>query len=151
MQDISAADAIARFRGPILLTHGDADQVVPIGHLHRLADAARISRLTDTDRRPVETLVVHDGQHSWLYEDAGYRATVARFLTKALGGPLEPDEAAAIAAATIVERVPAAEERLSAVDTMPGGFRSLAQVALPGATRIPDSTPLAAADEPGLG
>ena len=148
--DISATDAIARFRGPILLTHGDVDQVVPIGHLDRLAAAARSSRLADPDARPVETLVIPGGQHSWLYEVAGYRAAVARFLADALDGPLSPDEAAAVAAATVVERVPAAEERLSVVDTMPGGFRSLAQVALPGATRIPEP-PLATADEPGLG
>ncbi len=149
--DISATDAIARYRGPILLAHGDEDQVVPFAHLARVAAAARRARVGEPDAKPVETLVVPGGQHSWLYEDPTYRAEVARFLAVALDGPLAPDAAAAAAAATHAERIPAAEERLSAVDTMPGGFRTLAQVALPGATRIPDLDSLATADEPGLG
>lgn len=149
--DISATDAIARYRGPILLAHGDEDQVVPFPHLGRVAAAARRARVGDPEATPVETLVVPGGQHSWLYEEPAYRAEVARFLTVALDGPLAPDAAAAVAAATDAVRIPAAEERLSAVDTMPGGFRTLAQVALPGATRIPDLESLATADEPGLG
>ena len=99
----------------------------------------------------VETLIVPGGQHSWLYENATYRAEVARFLAAALGGPLAPLHAASLAAATQAVRVPAAEERLSAVDTMPGGFRTLVQVALPGATKRVDVEALATADEPGLG
>jgi pimeloyl-ACP methyl ester carboxylesterase len=149
--DVSATDAIARYRGPILLAHGDEDQVVPFPHMGRVAAAARRAHATDPAAGQVETLVVPGGQHSWLYEDAAYRAGVARFLAIALGGPLEPDEAAAVAAATPAQRIPAAEERLSAVDTLPGGFRTLAQVALPGATRTPDLESLASADEPGLG
>jgi uncharacterized protein len=149
--EISATDAIARYRGPVLLAHGDEDQVVPFPHMGRLAAAARRARETDPEAAPIETMVVPGGQHSWLYEDAAYRASVARFLAAAMDGPLDPDEAAAIAAATPAQRIPAAEERLSAVDTMPGGFRTLAQVALPGATRTPDFEALASADEPGLG
>jgi uncharacterized protein len=149
--EVSAAHAIARYRGPILLAHGDDDQVVPFPHMARLAAAARRGRAAQRDPAPVETLVVADGQHSWLYENPRYRGAVARFLTESLGGPLRPDQAASIAAGTPVERVPAAEERLSAVDTVPGGFRTLAQVALPGATRTPDLEALATADEPGLG
>jgi uncharacterized protein len=149
--EVSATDAIARYRGPILLAHGAADDVVPLTHMDRLAAAARRARAADPDAAPVETLVVPDGEHSWLYEDAAYRATVARFLATSLDSPLRPDEAAAVAAATHVERVPAAEERLSAVDTVPGGFRTLVEVALPGATKPLDLDALAAADEPGLG
>lgn len=148
---VSATDAIARYRGPVLLVHGAADDVVPVSHMQRLATAARRARVAEPDAAPIETLIVPDGQHSWLYEDAPYRAAVARFLTTAFGGPLQPDEAAAIAAATYVERVPAAEERLSAVDTVHGGFRTLVEVALPGATKPLDLDALATADEPGLG
>jgi alpha-beta hydrolase superfamily lysophospholipase len=154
--DISAARAIARYRGPVLLAHGDADQVVPFGHMRRLAAAARATR--DVGGAPVETLAIPGGQHSWLYEDPTYRATVARFLTTALGGPLTPDEAATIAGATHAERVPDGESRFAAVDATPGGFRTLAQVALPGATRARRPEPAViepgvprAADEPGLG
>jgi alpha-beta hydrolase superfamily lysophospholipase len=149
--DISASAAIARYAGPILLVHGADDDVVPVAHLGRLAEAARRSRQGRANEAPVETLVIPGGQHSWLYEDAAYRATVARFLAAALGGPLAPEEAASIAAATVADRVPAAEERLSAVDTVPGGFRSLIEVALPGATKRVDVEALATADEPGLG
>ncbi|MGH2477411.1 MAG: alpha/beta hydrolase family protein [Candidatus Limnocylindrales bacterium] len=154
--DISAAAAIARFRGPILLAHGDADRVVPVGHMARLAAAARAGRVDQAGAAPVETLVLPGGEHSWSYESPVYRAAVARFLTTALGGPLTPDAAAEIAAATPAERIPDGEARFSAVDETAGGFRTLAQVALPGATRSPLGPPAsgtiaAAADEPGLG
>jgi uncharacterized protein len=151
VEEISASAAIARYAGPILLVHGDTDDVVPVSHLTHLAAAARQARDGDPEAAPVETLVIPGGQHSWLYEDPGYRAAVARFLTTSMGGPLSADDAASVAAATAADRVPAAEERLSAVDTVPGGFRTLVQVALPGATRRVDVEALATADEPGLG
>jgi len=149
--DISASEAVTRYDGPILLIHGDDDDVVPVAHLSRLAAAARRSRADEPDAAPVQTLVIRGGHHSWLYEDARYRAEVARFLATYLEGSLAPLHAASLAAATPAERVPAAEERLSAVDTMPGGFRTLVQVALPGATKRVEVEALAAADEPGLG
>lgn len=133
---ISASAAIARYAGPVLLAHGDQDAVVPFRHLARLAEAARRSRTGDPLAAPVETLVVAGGQHSWLYEDPGYRRAVARMLTVACGGPLEPDAAGEIAAATHAERIPDAESAFGAVEDEPGGFRTLAQVALPGATRL---------------
>lgn len=155
--EISATRAIAKYRGPILLAHGDADQVVPFGHMGRLAAAARASR--NPGDAVVETLAMAGGQHSWLYEEPAYRAAVARFLTTALGGPLAPDEAARIAAATPAERIQDGESRFAAVAATPGGLRTLAQVALPGATRQPapdvgathDPGVPPAADEPGLG
>jgi alpha-beta hydrolase superfamily lysophospholipase len=150
--DVSATTAIERYRGPVLLAHGALDQVVPLAHMARLAAAARRARAADPAAGKVDTLTVPDGQHSWLYEDARYRAAVARFLAAALGGPLAPDEAAEIAAATHAERIPEGEAQFGAIERTPSGFRGLAQVALPGATRIPD--PIGApraADEPGLG
>jgi hypothetical protein len=135
--DISASAAIARYRGPVLLAHGSDDAVMPVGHLARLADAARQARTGDPDAAPVETLIVAGGQHSWLYEDAGYRRAVARMLTLACGGPLDPDTAGDIAAATQAERIPDAEAWFAAIKETPGGLRTLAQVALPGATRAP--------------
>jgi dienelactone hydrolase len=135
--DISATAAVARYRGPVLLVHGADDAVMPVGHLGRLAEAARRARAGDPDAAPVETLVVEGGQHSWLYEDPGYRSTVARFLTVACGGPLDPDAAAEIAAATQAERIPDVETRFAATEANYGGLRTLAQVAMPGATRAP--------------
>jgi uncharacterized protein len=153
--EVSATAAIARYRGPILLAHGDLDQVVPFGHMRRLAAAARRGRAGDPEAAPVETLAIPGGQHSWLYEDSAYRSAVARFLTLSFGGPLRPDEAAVAAADTRAERLPDAEQPFGAVDDTPGGFRGLAQIALPGATRRPGASAAvgtaSAADEPGLG
>ena len=133
--DVSASAAIARYAGPILLAHGDQDAVVPIGHMTRLAAAVSKARAGDPEAATLETLVVVGGQHSWLYEDPGYRRVVARMLTRACGGPLDPDVAGEIAAATDVERIPDAETRFAATEETRGGLRTLAQVALPGATR----------------
>lgn len=149
VEEISASRAITRYRGPILLAHGDADQVVPVGHMRRLAAAARGAR-TAADP-PIETLVIPDGHHSWLYEDPTYRSTVARFLTTALDGPLTPDDAATVAAATDARRIADGEARFAAVTETPGGFRTLAQVARPGATRATRAArPIAEAGQGGL-
>jgi hypothetical protein len=143
VDDVSAVSAIARYDGPVLLAHGDQDSVVPVSHLARLAAAGRATRVDEPDAGPIETIVVHDGQHSWLYEDAGYRRAVAAFLARSLGGPYAPDEAGDLAANTEALRLPDAETRFAGTVVTPGGFRTLASVALPGATRrLP---------EPGIG
>jgi alpha-beta hydrolase superfamily lysophospholipase len=134
--DISSTAAIARYRGPVLLAHGSEDAVMPVGHLALLAAAVREARAGDPGAAPVETLVVAGGQHSWLYEDPGYRRAVARMLTLACDGPLDPETAGEIAAATPAERIPDAETRFAAMEERHGGLRTLAQVALPGATRV---------------
>ena len=117
------------------------DTVVPSSHMDRLAIAARAGKAARSDPAPVETVLVPGGQHSWLYEDAGYRRAVARFLTAALGGPLDPEAAAEAAAAAPAERIPQGEGRFAAMEEAYGGLRTLAQVALPGATRRPTATP----------
>jgi pimeloyl-ACP methyl ester carboxylesterase len=142
VHDVSASAAIARYAGPILLAHGEHDAIVPSSHMARLASAAREARAGDIGAPPVETLIVPGGEHSWLYEHAIYRSAVARMLTVALGGPLDPDEAAAVAAATMAERIPDAETRFAAMETTHGGLRTLAGVALPGGTRPPKETRL---------
>jgi pimeloyl-ACP methyl ester carboxylesterase len=133
--DVSASAAIARYGGPVLLVHGDQDSVVPVAHLRRLGDAARKARTGDPDAAPVETMIVTGGQHSWLYEIPDYRRAVARMLTIACDGPLDPDEAGEIAAATPARRIPDAETGFAAMEEVQGGLRTLARVALPGATR----------------
>lgn len=160
VDEISATSAIRRYVGPVLLSHGTDDAVVPVSHLGRIARAARHARArgAEPSTEPVETHVVAGGQHSWLYEDPTYRATVARFLARHLGGPRSPDDAARIAEATPAQRVPDGEQRFTAVAATPGGARSLVDVARPGATRVasipggvvggPDDP---AVDEPGLG
>ena len=135
--DVSASAAIGRYRGPVLLAHGDADSVVPLSHLRRLAQAARSGRAGEREPAPVETLVVPGGQHSWLYEFADYRRAVARILSIACHGPLAADEAGEIAAATPCSRIPETELGFAATEELHGGLRTLAQVALPGATRRP--------------
>jgi hypothetical protein len=123
--------AIARYRGPVLLLHGDADLVVPVAHLARLEAAARGARAAEADAAPVESLVIPGGPHSWLYEFPAYRERIARFLSQALGGPLPPEEAADIARAVPAVRLPDADQSLTAVVAEPGGLRSLAQIASP--------------------
>ena len=136
---VSATAAIARYAGPVLLAHGEDDGIVPRSHFDRLAAAARAGRAGDPIAAPVETLLVTGGEHSWLYEDAGYRRAVAGFLTRALGGPFEAQTAADLAGAIPAQRIPEAEAGFGAVDELPGGLRTLVQVALPGATRAPRS------------
>ena len=120
---------------------------MPSSHLERLARAALAARRGDPAAGPVETLRIAGGQHSWLYENPAYRRAVARFLTEACGGPLDPVVAGEIAAATPAVRIPDGEVRFEAIAESPGGIRTLARVALPGATRPPnakDATPDAA-------
>ena len=131
--EVSAIRAIAAFRGPVLLAHGDEDAVVPLRHFERLRAAAVAARVGDPDAMPVEDLVIGGGQHSWLYEFEAYRRSVARFLAVSLGGPYAPDEAAERAAAVAAARLPDVGEQFSAVEKG-GGVRRLARIALPGAT-----------------
>jgi uncharacterized protein len=125
VRSVSAARAIATYRGPVLLVHGDADRVVPISHLGRLERAAAKVRKADRDAAPVEVLVIPGGEHSWLYEFADYRGAIARFLSTALGGPRDPDEAEAAARAVLAARLPQREHAFSAIEDEPGGFRTL--------------------------
>jgi pimeloyl-ACP methyl ester carboxylesterase len=62
VDEVSATTAIARYRGPILLAHGDLDQVVPFGHMSRLAAAARRARAgRDAGRQGRPTLLALRG------------------------------------------------------------------------------------------
>lgn len=141
VDEISATVAIRRYSGPVLAIHGTEDRVVPVAHLERLARAARAARADRAERgeraeggtsdggpgphaAPVETLVIPGGQHSWLYEFAAYREAVARFLTRALGGPLAPDEAARIAGAVNVRRPPDDERRFGILDELDASGRT---------------------------
>ncbi len=103
-RDISASRAIQLYQGPVLAIHGTDDQVVPFVHFERLVKAGRDSRAGAPDAAPIESLVIPEGQHSWLYEFPAYRATVAGFLARALGGPLSVDEAEAAAIAVDARR-----------------------------------------------
>ncbi len=122
-------DAVSATRGaqataaPVLLVHGTDDAVVPVDHLERLARARRAVRPESV----TETLVVDGGEHSWLYELPAFRSAVARFLATHLGGPLDADEAARVAAAVPAVRLPD-PERLTTLDNEPGGVRALAHL-----------------------
>ena len=120
---VSATQAVRAIRVPVLLIHGSDDGVVPVGHLARLANARRAARPDAV----TETLEVDGGRHSWLYEFPEERAAIARFLASALGGPLDPDEAARVAIEVPAVRLPD-PERLVTLDEEPGGFRSLAGI-----------------------
>jgi pimeloyl-ACP methyl ester carboxylesterase len=124
VRSVSAARAIEAYRGPVLLIHGDADRVVPIGHFDRLRRAVEKARKGDVEAGAVEVLVIPGGQHSWLYEFASYRGALGRFLAQALDGPLPPAEAEAIARATPAVRLPQREHQFSAIKDEPGGLRT---------------------------
>ncbi len=123
VDSISATRAVRDIAAPVLLAHGTDDGVVPFADLGRLAAARRAAR----PGAVTETVVVEGGRHSWLYEDPAYRAAVARFLAGSLGGPVPPEEAAAIAAGVPAERLPD-PERLTTLDEQPGGLRTLVQL-----------------------
>jgi len=122
---VSAARAIETYQGPVLLIHGDADRVVPISHVRALEAAVEDVREDEPEAAPVEVLVLPGGEHSWLYEFAAYRGAVARFLTTALGGPLDAAEAESIARSTPAARLPQREHKFSAIEAEPGGVRTL--------------------------
>ena len=126
VETVSASTALVAHDRPILLVHGDDDDVVPVAHLERLLRAAAGAG------RNVESLVIRGGHHSWLYEFEAYRRAVASFLATALGGPYSAAEAADRAAAVAAERIPAGESPFEAIEAEPGGFRTLAGVAMPG-------------------
>jgi prolyl oligopeptidase family protein len=135
--EVSASRALVEIVAagrPVLLIHGTADDVVPAVHLGRLLAAA------DRAGRPAESLVVEEGRHSWLHEFDAYRRTVAAFLARNLAGPYPPEEAADRAAAVPALRIQDPEEGFSAVEQEPGGFRSLARLAVP-TPPIPGTAP----------
>ena len=115
---ISATSAIRRYAGPILAIHGTEDRVVPVSHLGRLVAAAEAARASHAGAAPIQRLTIDGGQHSWLYEFPEYRATVARFLTQALGGPLDPDDAARAAVGVDARRLPDVERRFDAIEAL---------------------------------
>jgi alpha-beta hydrolase superfamily lysophospholipase len=120
---ISALQAVKDIAAPVLLAHGSDDGVVPVSDVDRLAGARRAARPDAV----TQTVVVPGGRHSWLYEFPAYRAAIARFLAASLGGPLAPEQAAAIAEAVPAVRLPD-PERLTTLDEQPGGLRSLVQL-----------------------
>jgi pimeloyl-ACP methyl ester carboxylesterase len=133
VSDISASAALERILVPILLVHGSDDAVVPATHLERLA------RIAAGSGRVAETLRIEGGLHSWLYEFPVYRRTVAAFLAKALGGPLDPEEAARRAADVDARRLPDVVRPPTQIEQEPGGFRSLVGLARPASAEAPPS------------
>jgi len=112
LRAISARDAIANYAGAVLIAHGRDDEVMPVEHAGRIVEAATAGRRGSAHPATVERLIVEDGGHSWSYENATYRQTVAGFLARALGGSLDPAEAAEAAAAADVRRLPDPETSL---------------------------------------
>lgn len=108
---VSARRAISRYPGPVLLTHGSDDAIVPPRDLELLAEAARRGR-----PRSVETLLVEGGMHSWLYEYPEFRRVVAAFLTAALGDPSAAETAGERAASMPITRLAEPETPFSALE-----------------------------------
>jgi dipeptidyl aminopeptidase/acylaminoacyl peptidase len=150
VRSISAARAIETYTGPVFLIHGDADRVVPVGHLSRLERAARRARDDEPGTGEVEVLVIPGGEHSWLYEFASYRGAVARFLTESLGGPLEPGEAEATARAVLAARLPQREHPFSAIEPERSGLQTLLRgLRMASRNRVEPEVPAEASPIPG--
>src|SRR5438128_1254454 len=96
VRSTSAKDGVARYAGPLLIVHGEDDEVMPaVPHAQALADAAqRARRHSPPNDASVELHIVPGGGHGGLYEDVGFRRVVAGFLAEALGGPFSREEAA---------------------------------------------------------
>jgi pimeloyl-ACP methyl ester carboxylesterase len=103
VESASAIAAVGRYRGPLLLIHGAQDHGVPVEHLEHIARAAMEHRGRKDDPE-VETLVLPEFGHRWLYEDASCRRRTAAFFAKWLGGPVGPEAAGERAAELAVER-----------------------------------------------
>jgi alpha-beta hydrolase superfamily lysophospholipase len=104
VESASAVAAAARYRGPLLLIHGAEDRGVPVEHLEHIGRAAIAHR--GPNDPPIDTLVLPQFGHRWLYEDAGCRRKTAMFFAKWLGGPVAPEAAGQRAAEHVVERPP---------------------------------------------
>jgi dipeptidyl aminopeptidase/acylaminoacyl peptidase len=135
LADISAARAVARYRGALLLVHGTADEVVPIDHLGRLAAAARRARRApgpagDPRRGIVRAVAIDGGDHSYLYERREFRRILATFLGETLGGPYASSETGDRAAALEARRLPE-PDLLTGLDAGPIGARALAALVVP--------------------
>jgi pimeloyl-ACP methyl ester carboxylesterase len=133
VRDLSASLAIARYAGPILLVHGAEDSVLPPGHLLRLERAARRGAARRAAAGldpggPIETSIVAEGHHSWLYELEPYRRTVAGFLARALDGPYPAAAAADRAAAVDARRIPDPDESFAAVGDGVGARRTIGEI-----------------------
>ena len=102
VEEASAVAAARRYRGPLLLIHGEQDHGVPVAHVRLIEQAARGAR--EPGDPAVEVLVLPDFGHRWLYEDAGCRRKTAAFFAAALEGPVPAQEAGERAAACVLER-----------------------------------------------
>jgi uncharacterized protein len=102
MAQASATASAAIYRGPLLILHGEQDRAVPVSHVELIARAARATR--GPGDAPVETLVLPEFGHRWLYEAPEARRIVASFFARSLAGPVSPDEAGERAAGCVVER-----------------------------------------------
>lgn len=150
VRSVSAARAIETYTGPVLLIHGDADRVVPVGHLSRLERAARRARDDEPGTGDVEVLLIPGGEHSWLYEFAAYRGAVGRFFAESLGGPLDADEAESVARGTPVARLPQREHHFSAIEPDRSGLQTLVRgLRMASRNRVEPEEPDASAPIPG--
>ena len=102
IEDADVCLAASRYRGPLLLLHGADDHGVPVEHLALLAEAARDTRRTSG--AAVESMIVPEYGHRWLYEPADVRRRIASFLAGSLGGLVTAEKAGKLAADCVVER-----------------------------------------------
>lgn len=78
MNEASALDSVTRARLPILLVHGEEDEIVPFRMVHALREACA---------SPVEVLTVPGAAHgiSWYTDMPAYQAALLKFVDEHMG------------------------------------------------------------------
>lgn len=78
MDEASALDSVTRARVPILLVHGEEDEIVPFEMVHALKEACA---------SPVQVLTVPKAAHgiSWYVDMPAYQNTLIRFMEENMG------------------------------------------------------------------
>ncbi len=107
LDDANAARAAARYLGPLFLLHGEEDHGVPVSHLGLIAGAAQDARAEtgcDPEASRVQTMILPNFGHRWLYEDEQARRRIASFFAKYLAGAFDPHQAGDLAAKCVVTR-----------------------------------------------
>ena len=109
--------------------------MVPLVHMAPTGAAARSARAGDRSRPTSRRSSSRAASIRGCTRTRSTARTVAAFLSRALGGPLDPAVAADLAESDRAARIPEGETQFEAVEATPGGLRTLAQVALPGRDR----------------
>ena len=79
--DLDTWSEIPRYKGPVLILHGDADDVVPIGYSKKTRDVYMADRRAKDSAAPVSFRVIEGAGHGFFNETGAYAdSLVTQFL-----------------------------------------------------------------------